>query len=106
MVDKCGSIDKQDGIYRKEDRPQPHPLIQTDSGYGSTTPMQLDSVLNPAIPSLLGLADQVKCHELLKNASNFAAESVVECYESDFSSISTCCAIPGVQPTFKALWKC
>lgn len=105
-VNKCESTNKQDGIYRKEDRPQPHPLIQTDSGYGSTTPMLLDSVSNPAIASLLGFADRVKCHELLKNAPNFAAESVVECYESDFSSMSACCAIPRVQPTFKALCKC
>lgn len=94
---KSGSVDNQDDIYRNRQRPQPHPLVQTDSGYGSATPLPFDSVLSSSSPSLLGLADLVKCNELLKNDSNFASETVVDCYESDFHSVSMCGAAPGVQ---------
>lgn len=100
--DKPELIDKHNGIYRNQQRPQPYPSIQPDSGYGSTTSIRLDSVLTSATPSLLGLADRVKCTELLKNTSNFAKETAVECYESNFCSISTFCTAPGVRLIFKA----
>ena len=100
-----GSLDKQDDIYRNRQRPQPYPLVQTDSGYGSATPMRLDSVLTSSSSptSLLGLADLVKCNELLTNASNFASESVIECYESDFYSTSMSLADQGVQRAVQSL---
>lgn len=87
---KSGSTDRQDDIYRNRQRPQPYPLTQADSGYESATHLHVDKVSTSSSPSLLSLANLVKCDELLKNDSNFASETVVDCYESDFRSISMC----------------
>ena len=94
---KSGSIDKQDAIYRNRQRPQPYALVQTDSGYGSATHSSFERVLTASSSSLLSLADLVKCDKLLKNDSNFASQTVVDCYESDFHSISMCHDVAGTQ---------
>lgn len=94
---KSGSIDKQDAIYRNRQRPQPYPLVQADSGYGSATSMRLDSALTSSSTSMLGAADLVKCNELLQNVANFASETAVDCYESDFYTMSMCCAAPALR---------
>ena len=85
---KSGSVDGQDAIYRNRQRLQPYPLIQVDSGYGST--MKIPSSRLPVLssPSLLTIANSVKCSELLSSDSNFAPNTAVECYESDDCSIS------------------
>ena len=85
-----GSVDRQNDIYRNRQRPQPYPLVQNDSGYESATQASLSSLLPSSSPSLLGLADSVKCCKLLDNDSNFASETVIECYQSDSHSISMC----------------
>lgn len=92
-----GSVDGQDDIYRNRQRLQPYPLLPNDSGYAST--MKVPSIRHqvPSYPSLLTLANSVKCNELLSNESNFAAHTTVECYESNDCSISTfwdCSSIP------------
>lgn len=83
-----GSVDRQDDIYRIRQRPQPYPLAQNDSGYESATHASFSSLRPSSSPSMLGLADSVKCCSLLDNDSNFASETVVECYQSDPHSIS------------------
>lgn len=84
-----GSVDRQDDIYRDRQRPQPYPLVQNDSGYESATHASSSSLLASSSPSLIGLANSVKCSELLDNHLNFAPATVVECYQSDSHSIST-----------------
>ena len=91
-----GSVDKQDDIYRKQQRPQPHQLGYSNSSYDSAIHLRFGS-LRASSSSLLGLADSVKCHELLNNDSNFALKTVVECYQSDFRSISMYCDAPALQ---------
>lgn len=78
-----GSVDRQDAIYRNRKRPQPYPLINNDSGYETASYLHLGKAQASSAPSLLGLADSVKCTELLNNDSNFAVESMVGCYQSD-----------------------
>lgn len=85
---KSGSLDKQNHIYRKQQRPQPYPLVQNDSGYESATDFGFDSVLASSSTSLLGLANSIECRKLLQKDSNFASETIVDCYESDDHSIS------------------
>ena len=84
-----GSVDRQDDIYRNRRRPQSSPLAQTDSGYGSAVKIDHNSPQVLSCPSLLSLANSVKCSELLNNDSNFALHMAVECYESGGSSMST-----------------
>ena len=91
-----GSVDKQDAIYRNQ-QPQPHPLVQNDSGYESATHLAFKSLPTSSSPSLLGLADSLKCNELLNRDSNFALETVVECYQSDSHSLSTCDGASGAR---------
>ena len=85
-----GSVDGQDDICRNPPRFQPNPLLQNDSAYGST--IEIPSSRHQVLlsPSVLTLANSVKCSELLNNDSNFAPNMAVECYESDDCSISTC----------------
>lgn len=89
-----GSVDRQDDIYRNRQRPQPYPLVPTDSGYESASQIRGNSLKALPAPSLLGLANLVKCNELLNNNSNFASKTNIDCYRSDFHSISTCCHVP------------
>ena len=89
-----GSVDRQDDIYRNRQRPQLHQLGSSDSGYDSATHLRFGSLRASSSSSLLGLADSVKCNELLNNGSNFALKTVVECYQSDFRSISVYCDAP------------
>jgi hypothetical protein len=84
-----GSVDRQDDMYRNRQRPQPYALSQNAPGYDSTN-LHSGSLQTLSSPSLLGLANLVKCSELLDNDSNFASDTVIECYESDSYSISTC----------------
>lgn len=84
-----GSLDKQDDRYRNRQRPQPFPLVGTGSGCDSAINMHTSSLQLLSSPSLLAVANYVKCSELLNNDSNFASSTAVECYESDGYSIST-----------------
>lgn len=77
-----GSVDRQ---------PQPFPIVQYDSGYGSAIKSHSSSLQVLSSPSLLNLANSVKCSELLNNDSNFATNTAVECYESDGCSIKRQC---------------
>ena len=45
-----GSVDRQDDIYRNRQRLQPYPLVQNDSGYGSTMKIPLKSPSGPLVP--------------------------------------------------------
>lgn len=86
-----GSVDSQDDIYRNRQRFQPYPLVQNDSAYGAAIKIHSSSLHLPPVlssPSLLSLANSVKCSELLNNDSNFALYTAVECYESDDCLIS------------------
>ena len=83
-----GSVDRQDDIYRNRQRLQPYPLVQNDSGYGSSMKIPSSRLQVLSSPSLLTIANSVKCSELLNNDSNFAPNTAVECYESDGCSIS------------------
>lgn len=94
---KSGSVDRQDDIYRNRQRPQPYPLIPNDSGYESASHLRFNNLQELSSPSLLGLANLVKCDELLNNSSNFALKTTLECYQSGFHSISMYCGPRGVQ---------
>ena len=85
---KSASVDRQDDIYRNRQRLQPFPLVQNDSGYGSTMQIPSSRLQVLSSPSLLTIANSVKCGELLNNEPNFAPNTAVECYESDDCSIS------------------
>ncbi|MCJ1464647.1 hypothetical protein MMC07_003260 [Pseudocyphellaria aurata] len=91
---KSGSVDRQDDIYRKRQRPQPYPIVPTDSGYESACQIHGQSLKALPSPSLLGLANLVKSNELLDNNSNFASKTDIDCYQSDSRSISTCRHVP------------
>ena len=91
-----GSVDRQDDIYRNRQRPQPYQPGYNDPGYKFATHLRFGNLRASLSPSLLGLADSVKCNELLNNDSNFALKTLVECYQSDFRSISMCCDAPAV----------
>ena len=84
-----GSLDKQDDTYRNRQRPQPTPLVQNESGYGSAIKSRSSILQTQSAKSLLTLANAVTSSELLNNESNFASTTAVECYESDGCSIST-----------------
>lgn len=96
-----GSVGKQDDIYRKQQRPQPHQFgynnSSYDSAYDSASHLRFGTLRDLSSSSLLGLADSVKCNELLKNDSNFALKTAVECYQSDSRSISMYCDALAVQ---------
>lgn len=85
-----GSVDGQDDIYRNRQRFPPYPLVQNDSASGSAIKTPSGSLQVLSSPSLLSLANSVKCNALLSNNSNFAPNMAVECYESDDYSISMC----------------
>ena len=68
-----GSVDRQDDTYRNRERPKPLPLIHSDEGYGSAEDVHSSSLQSMSSSSLFGLANSVKCDQLLKNGSNFAA---------------------------------
>ena len=82
-----GFVNRQDDIYRNRQRVQPYSPAQSDLGYDSAITIQPSSLQASSPPSLLSLANSVKCSELLNNDSNFAPNTA-ECYESDDCSMS------------------
>ena len=85
-----GTINRQDDIYRNRPPLQPYPLVQNDSGYGSATKINSSSLQVLSSPTILSLANSVKCSELLNNDSNFAPNTTVDLYECDELSMSMC----------------
>ena len=83
-----GSVVGQDYVYRNRQRLQPYPLVQNESGYGSTMRISWSPYQVLLSPSLLTFANYVKCSELHINDSNFAPHTAVESYESGECSIS------------------